>query len=353
MRLTLLLLTLTTTTQAQWQLQQSNTTASLRGIHAVTPQIAWASGTEGTILRTEDGGQTWLPCTTPPNAEKLDFRGIQAFDNKTAIAMSSGKGDQSRLYKTTDGCKTWTLVLTNPDKEGFWDSLQVESNGNGLVVGDPVNGEFKIFCKMDDDPKWSECWNEDIPKSQKDEGMFAASNTSMLHIPEDGITFMGTGGLQGARILRACVPCTKQTSAWSASPMPMFPGRDSAGVFSIAAAWGKTVHLVAVGGDYKLPNQGTQNVAFSLDYGLHWQASTTTPHGYRSAVVYDPTTKSWLTVGPNGTDISTDDGRNWHPLNPPPGEASDTAQHWNALSLPFVVGPKGRIGKLEPTALKP
>jgi hypothetical protein len=36
----------------------------------------------------------------PPGAEKLDFRGIQAFD-ENIIAMSSGPGDQSRLYKTT------------------------------------------------------------------------------------------------------------------------------------------------------------------------------------------------------------------------------------------------------------
>ena len=42
------------------------------------------------------------------------------------------------------------------------------------------------------------------------------------------------------------------------------------------------------------------------------------------------------TVGPNGTDISTDDGRNWR-----------------ALSLPYVIGPHGRIGVLRPSALNP
>ena len=88
--------------------------------------------------------------------------------------------------------------------------------------------------------------------------------------------------------------------------------------------------------------------------GRHWTASKHSPHGYRSAVSYDPTTKSWITVGPNGTDISTDDGRNWRPLKPNPQNPDTTPdedQHWNALSLPFVVGPHGRIGKLRPTAL--
>jgi len=32
-------------------------------------------------------------------------------------------------------------------------------------------------------------------------------------------------------------------------------------------------------------------------------------------------------------------------------EAPDADRDWNALSLPFVVGPHGRIGKLNPKAL--
>ena len=61
-----------------------------------------------------------------------------------------------------------------------------------------------------------------------------------------------------------------------------------------------------------------------------------------------------LTVGPNGTDISTDDGKNWHALQPEAAlhEAADADRNWNALSLPFVVGPHGRIGKLDEAALK-
>ena len=44
--------------RAQWQIERSGTTASLRGIHAVTADIAWASGTNGTVLRTLNGGQS-------------------------------------------------------------------------------------------------------------------------------------------------------------------------------------------------------------------------------------------------------------------------------------------------------
>jgi hypothetical protein len=110
--------------------------------------------------------------------------------------------------------------------------------------------------------------------------------------------------------------------------------------------------LVAVGGDYSLPDNPAGTGGFSDDGGLHWFPARTPPHGYRSAVAYDAATKTWITVGPNGTDISTDDGRNWRALHPNPAlhEAPDADRDWNALSLPFVVGPHGRIGKLNPKA---
>jgi hypothetical protein len=47
-------------------------------------------------------------------------------------------------------------------------------------------------------------------------------------------------------------------------------------------------------------------------------------------------------VGTNGSDVSRDDGKRWQPLDD---------GNWNALSLPFVVGPKGRIARLNGAAL--
>ena len=39
--------------------------------------------------------------------------------------------------------------------------------------------------------------------------------------------------------------------------------------------------------------------------------------------------------------------------NPALHEPPDADQHWNGLSLPFVVRAHGRIGKLDPKALAP
>src|SRR5271167_4341383 len=119
-----LILLLTATIHAQFQLQQSHTTASLSAIHALSSDVAWASGARGTILRTTNGGANWQACATPPNSQNLDFRAIYAFDATTAIVMSSGKGPLSRLYKTTDACRTWKLLFINPDKDGSFDAIK-------------------------------------------------------------------------------------------------------------------------------------------------------------------------------------------------------------------------------------
>ena len=119
---------------------------------------------------------------------------------------------------------------------------------------------------------------------------------------------------------------------------------------------------MVVGGDYTKPDEFSGNAAFlSSKDGAHVPLSSyftvttpvTPPHGYRSGIAYDASTNTWVTVGPNGTDISTDDGRNWRPLKPLAGEPADSDKNWNALSLPFAVGPGGRIGKLRADLFKP
>jgi photosystem II stability/assembly factor-like uncharacterized protein len=94
--------------------------------------------------------------------------------------MSSGKGDLSRLYKTTDGCRTWKLVFTNPDKEGFWDAIRFSKDRNfGALLGDPVNHLFVVMLTFDGGTKWERqtlSATEDI----NGESVFAASNSSLL-----------------------------------------------------------------------------------------------------------------------------------------------------------------------------
>jgi len=347
-----------------WQMQESGTTAGLRGIDSVNGSVAWASGTGGTVLKTLDGGAHWTQCAIPDAAKDgatLDFRGVQAFDATTAFVMSSGEGKLSRLYKTKDGCKTWKLIFKNPDKDGFWDAFIIDKGtySEGWLLGDPVKGKFSVFVTSDRGEFWDKLPNRSLRVPHNAQSAFAASNSSILSSESAG-PFV-TGGIGGAYSYAIeerwiCCYCSVDSARqeykerkWTARQIPVGEKTASSGAFSIAAKTVKAVvpqwdaTYVIVGGDYTKPNESNGTSAWSADSGHGWTASTTPPHGYRSAVQWSEALKAWITVGTNGSDVSRNDGKIWQPLD---------NGNWNALSLPFVVGPNGRIARINPAALR-
>jgi photosystem II stability/assembly factor-like uncharacterized protein len=319
-----------------WELEDSGSTAGLRGIHAVGGGVVWASGAGGTILRSEDTGYLWQQCTTPSGANKLDFRAVWAWDARSALALSSGPGDQSRLYQTTDGCNSWKLLFTNPDAAGFWDGLLFLDRQQGVLYGDPVqvpgrtdHVRFGLLVTHDGGKTWS----PGVPlEPLPGESAFAASNSAMT--ASGNWIWLGTSK---ARVLR-----TRDLATWQSAQTALASGNDSSGVFSLAFRDQK--HGIAVGGDYRKTEEATGTAAYTSDGGKHWSVPGKLPHGYRSAVAWDARDEAWITVGSNGSDVSYDDGKTWQWLD---------SGNWNALSLPWVVGPKGQIGKLGTLPAKP
>jgi len=187
---------------------------------------------------------------------------------------------------------------------------------------------------------------------------FAASNSCISGF--GGSTFdMVIGGRAGSFLLRLNYAGTWWTNdgstltrTWEKMSLPMAQNGESAGPFSVAehvllpraqkAAKVEDLRLreVVVGGDFAKPNERVGTA--SRQDGVRWKVSTTPPHGYRSTVQWSESLKLWITAGTNGSDISRDDGRTWQPLD---------NGNWNALSLPFLVGPNGRIGRLNPTSI--
>ena len=360
-----------------WQLEPSETTADLRGVHADGGGVVWASGTGGTVLRSEDSGFEWQQCAVPPGAEKLDFRAIWGFDDQTAIVMSSGPGGQSRLYRTTDGCAHWALVFTNPEPNGFYDGLVFIDRQRGFLLGDPTTSSdpveggydsFRIRATHDGGRTWAPVSDPErlAPGTNlqplHEESFFAASNSSAA-VQGDWI-WLGTSHSRVLRLPLSKAPfeagycagavdpislsCGIPWLGWQSADAPIAHGNQTSGIFS--AFFRDARHGVVVGGDYARPETRTGTAAWSSDGGQHWTASTTPPGGYRSAIAFDPQARIWIAGGPNGSDSSRDNGRTWQPLeHAPPGLPK--GGEWNALSLPWAVGPHGRIGKLNGNAL--
>jgi photosystem II stability/assembly factor-like uncharacterized protein len=283
-RLLPVLLAATALAQSAPQTRLSRTTQALRGVSAVSRQIAWASGTHGTYLRTTDG-HIWIP-EQVPGAESLDFRAVVAFSADEAFLMSAGPGDQSRIYHTTDRGRHWQLQFTNTNPKGFFDSMVFWDSTHGVILGDPIpdeTGKLKFeLLTTSDGQTWDHIPPARLPSALEGEGAFAASNTclAILGTSADPNIWFATGG-KAARVFHS--PDRGQT--WQVFDTPITYGPDSAGIFSIA--FRDPNHGVIAGGDYKHPDLDGPNLAFTNDAGRTWVLSKIKPQSYYSAVAYD------------------------------------------------------------------
>ena len=317
----------------QWALQTSGVQARLRGVSAVSDRVAWASGADSAVLRTIDGGATWKKL--PVTADALDFRDIDAIDDRTAFVLSIGNGPASRIYKTTDGGATWMLQFKNDDPKAFYDAMSFWDPNHGIVIGDSIDGQFCIMTTENGGRSWVRVATIDLPLALENEGAFAASGTNIALFGKSH-AWIGTGAGVKARVLST----TDRGRTWKIAETPLIAGA-SAGIFSVAFRDAK--HGVIVGGDYRKENEAVDNLAVTSDGGVTW-ILVKGLSGFRSVVAYVPTLPGTLVaVGPSGADYSTDDGHTWMVLA---GQGFDTLSFARSRPTAFAAGARGSIGKL-------
>ena len=312
-------------TGSWWSVQSTGVDSNLRGVAVVVHHgstIIWATGSKGTIVRSTDGGKSWEPLHIA-DAENLDFRGVQTFDGKTVYIMSSGEGEQSRIYQSKDSGSTWEMQYTDKRRSFFLDALACTDGTHCFALSDPVDGKF-LLLSTTDGTHWKELSREHMPAALPKEGAFAASNSSLLLCGKSELYF-ATGGA-AARVFHSI----DLGQTWTVSETPILSGKPSQGIFSIVRA-GETV--VIVGGDYNEPKRRQKTAAYSPDEGKSWHLAEELPTGYRSAV--DTFDAGFVTVGPNGAETSHD-GIHWVQIDSP-----DLNSVTFISGKGWAVGPKG------------
>ncbi len=320
--------------EVHWQTQQSGLTSSFRGLSAVSEKIAWVSGTKGSYARTIDGGQTWL-ADSVAGATNLDFRDVQAFDANLAYLMSAGPGELSRIYKTTDGGKSWRLQHTNKIPEGFYDGMAFWDVDNGVLIGDPVNGHLFIMLTSDGGKTWQPMPPESSPAVVTGEYGFAASGTGIAVYGKNQI-WIATGGAI-ARVFSS----SDRGKTWNIANTPLVSGNQSSGIFSIA--FRDLMHGVVVGGNYQQPNEAKGNAAITNDGGKTWELiKNPASVEYRSCVAYVPSLSMLVAVGPSGSDYSADGGHTWMQFS---NEGYHTLSFAGSANSGWAAGADGRVAK--------
>ena len=346
----------------------SPVTVRLRGLSAVGANIAWASGREGTVLRTTDAGKTWSVFKVP-GAEKLDFRDVEGFSADEAVILSIGPGEDSRVYRTDDGGRSWQLTLQNHDPKAFFDCFDFDGR-EGRLLGDPVGGRFQLLGTTDGGKSWSELQG---PEALEGEAAFAASGTCVLH--RDGWTTIATGGAAVRLIAIADDPTS--ADSWYDVEIAK-PSGPSAGAFSMARF---DLEVLVVGGDYNDPFIGLQAgvvVTHSWNSGLDGVETHETlvqngvdfpagVSGYRSGIACRQAT--CIATGPTGSDVFVSGNghreRAWWEVDANPGNWArdhllplDWWRRWERLSADgydsvdvadgvfWFSGDGGRLGRL-------
>jgi len=315
---------------AQWQKQTVEAKASLRGLSVVNEKVIWASGTNGTFLRTIDGGKTWT-IGKVPDADNLDFRDVEAFDANTAYLLSIGNGENSRIYKTTDGGATWKLQFKNTNEKAFFDALAFWDKDNGIAMSDPVDGKYLLISTNDGGANWKVLDNSKMPNPKEGEAAFAASGTCLITNGKSDV-FLVSGGNE-ARVFRS----NNRGINWLISDTPIIKGTTGSGIFSIAMYDSKRGAIV--GGNYEKPNEITNNLAFTNDGGKTWNLSKGL-NGYRSGVAYIDK-KTIFAVGASGSDLSTDGGKTWKNLD----KENYNGVQAKGINSVWAVGANGLIAK--------
>lgn len=293
-----------------------------RGLHAVSRQVVWASGSGGWVYHTTTGGEHWT-IDTIPGASAYFLVDIWAADSLSAVvAGTKFSGGAAAIFRTTDGGLSWTRPWALERPEVFLDGIGCWDREHCIALGDPMDGVYFLLTTADGGATWERISPLQLPPSFEKEGAFAASGTSLAMGP-GGAAMFGTGGGTHARVFST----VDRGITWTVTETPL-PAGTSAGIFGLTYdPW-----PVAVGGDYQLPADSAPNVL--LARGL----TTPTPSGWVLAGRTNPIGVRWgltgmqpntlIATAPTGTAIgrmSRDQGLQWELLDAKPANTASCA----------------------------
>jgi photosystem II stability/assembly factor-like uncharacterized protein len=113
---------------AQWtKVNPAPTSNNLYSVHFPVPNVGFAVGDTGTILKTNDSGTTWLKQTSGTSALLISVCFLNA---ETGYAV----GGSGTILKTINGGTTWTKLQSGTTKN--LNSVKFTNPQTGYVVGD-------------------------------------------------------------------------------------------------------------------------------------------------------------------------------------------------------------------------
>ncbi len=137
------------TVSAGWTFNNSGTGNTLNSVKTVNRNVAWAGGSAGTVLRTTDGGATWVQRGTTTISG--DVYAVEALSDSIAFVTTTPA--ETRIYRTTNAGTSWSSVFSQTG--GFIDAIKMYTPTTGIALGDPVGGKWTILRTTNGGAAWT------------------------------------------------------------------------------------------------------------------------------------------------------------------------------------------------------
>ena len=161
-------------------------------IWAVDDQTVWAIGTGNIILKTLDGGQTWVQVQAPANDPGTELMSLCVV-NRTSIWISGAGGS---VYRSADNGNTWTMFDTAFFHSGGMQGIWAITPQKVYVVGGIGNGQARGFIGRTSDggATWDSVFPSGDYNSNEWIGVAASGNTIVVYGEKSHYMVSADGG---------------------------------------------------------------------------------------------------------------------------------------------------------------
>jgi len=264
---------------AQWYTLNSPTGSSLKAVHFVSATTGWIGGSNGTLMKTINGGASWVSQTVSTAGSVYD---IHFTSSQTGI-VCCGDG---KIFKTVNGGADWVEKFGGGSFGLF--GMQFRDNNHGYAVGGPTFGSPVIKVTADGGETW---YSMDITQNQLRTVHFFSSGKGLVAGADGKIMKTTNGGVDWHRVYTcptgtvmklfyasssigyavgsegAFLKTTEQDTNWTAthiSGIPAYHSANSLYFINSTEGWvvcegGFIAHTSSGGNNFQLQNSGTTN----------------------------------------------------------------------------------------------
>ena len=297
-----------------WTPQTSNVGFDLLRVKFDNSTSGWVVGRNGTILSTTDGGNTWIEITSGVNFDLFDV--VHVSSNNYLAFGTLG------LLKSTDGGTSWDQAPTNiVDVPSFMDMTFVNDNlgfavGNaGAIIRTKDGGDTWEYRRRNQENKVTE-WLTNVQFIDENIG-WCVGATGIT--PYDGIILKTIDGGD-----------TWESRIFNANTPPIASGIEDFIFIDTSTGW-----IIAGSEIFK-----------SVDGGFVWESQFPMITSELNSVTFVDSVNGWV-IGMAGTILRTiDGGENWEDLT---DTTTNDAHLYDVRfvtdSIGWVVGAEGAIWK--------